>query len=375
MSETNARAVAVVGMSVRLPGASDLESYWKNLSAGVRSIVPLTDRELLEAGVTAEQLADPKLVKVAATLPDVECFDAEYFGISRAAAELLDPQQRVLLECAVHAFEHAGHDPGAFSGPVGVYVGAGMSTYLLDNLGSRPDVLRDHGRFSILYANDKDYAATRISYHLNLRGPSMTVGAACSSSLVAIHNACLALLACECDMALAGGAQIDVSARRGYFHRDGGLTSRDGHCRPFDARAAGTVFGSGAGLLLLRRLEDALADRDLIHAVILGSAVNNDGADKVGYAAPSIRGQASVVAEAQTTAKFSHPHIVQLHDVGEHRGIPYLALEYLEGESLHARTRRDRLSLDEVLRIARAPRQLLNHILRQTGRDARPGFG
>jgi 3-oxoacyl-(acyl-carrier-protein) synthase/pimeloyl-ACP methyl ester carboxylesterase/acyl carrier protein len=303
MSEDRSRAIAVIGMAGRFPGAPDLDAYWRNIVTGVESVSTIPRPEAAAADAALPR--GSKWIGVASTIEGIEEFDAEYFGMSRMEAEILDPQQRVLLECAVNAFDSAGHDPRGFDGAVGVYVGLGFSTYLADNIGSRADIMEKYGRLQLLRGNDRDYGPTRISYYLNLRGPSMAISCACSTSLVAIHQACSSLLSFECDLALAGGARIDVSANRGYLHQEGGTVSADGHCRPFDARASGTVFGSGAGLVMLRRYEDAVKARDNIHALILGSSVNNDGSDKVGYAAPGIRGPADVIAEALAVAEAS----------------------------------------------------------------------
>jgi acyl transferase domain-containing protein/pimeloyl-ACP methyl ester carboxylesterase len=305
MTEDRSRAIAVIGMAGRFPGAPDVDAYWRNLISGAESIAALSKSEALAAGCDVTPPGGSKWIGAASTIEGIEEFDAEYFGISRVEAEIMDPQQRVLLECAVNTFDSAGYDPRSFDGAVGVYVGLGFSTYLADNIGSRADIMETYGRLQLLHGNDRDFGPTRISYYLNLRGPSMAISSACSTSLVAIHQACTALLSFECDLALAGAAKIDVSARRGYLHREGGIVSADGHCRPFDARASGTVFGSGAGLVLLRRYEDAVKARDNIHAVIIGSSVNNDGSDKVGYAAPGIRGPANVIAEALAMAEAS----------------------------------------------------------------------
>lgn len=304
MSEDRSRVVAVIGMAGRFPGAPDVDAYWRNIVSGTESISPVPDKTpIAGGGLTSPRCS--KWIGMASAVEGIEEFDAEYFGMSRMEAETLDPQQRILLECAVHAFDSAGYDARRFDGAVGVYVGVGFSTYLADNIGSRADLLETYDRLQLLHGNDKDYGATRISYYLNLRGPSMAISCACSTSLVCIHQACTSLLSHECDLALAGGAKIDVSARRGYQYREGGILSADGHCRPFDAKASGTVFGSGAGLVLLRRYEDAVEAGDNICALILGSSVNNDGSGKLGYAAPGFRGQANVIAEALAMADVS----------------------------------------------------------------------
>ncbi|MGC1998526.1 MAG: polyketide synthase, partial [Candidatus Acidiferrales bacterium] len=295
----NTSRIAIVGMAGRFAGARNIDEFWRNLSNGVESIRQLTDRELLAAGVGRDELAAPDYVKAAAILDDVEMFDASFFGFSPKDASIMDPQHRHFLECAWEALEHAGHTPERFSGSVGVYAGSGMNTYLIQNLLTNRRLVESAGLFMLrTTGNDKDVLATRVSYQLNLRGPSISVQTACSTSLVAVHVACQSLLNHECDMALAGGVTIEIPHGRGYVYREGEILSRDGHCRSFDASSSGTVFSSGAGIVVLRRLEDALEDHDTIHAVILGSAVNNDGGRKVGYLAPSVEGQSEVIAEA-----------------------------------------------------------------------------
>lgn len=300
MAETD---IAVVGMACRLPGARSLEEFWRLLHEGREARVELSDEHLRAAGVPAQLLADPDYVKAAMLLEGIDQFDAGFFGFSPRDAALFDPQHRVFLECAWEAFEHAGHVPERFPGRVGVFAGCGMDTYLLHNILTNPDLVRRVGMFLIRHTgNDKDFLATRTSYQFDLRGPSVNVLTACSTSLVAIHQAAHSLLAGECDMALAGGVTILVPQDRGYLYKDGEILSPDGKCRAFDASSKGTIFGSGAGVVLLRRLQDALADGDRIHAVVAGSAINNDGGRKVGYLAPSVDGYAECVAEALALA-------------------------------------------------------------------------
>jgi acyl transferase domain-containing protein len=294
--------IAVIGMDGKFPGAKTIDDFWQNLCNGVESISFFTDEELVAAGVSPETLSDPKYVKAGSVLPDIEMFDASFFGFSTGEAKTLDPQHRLLLECAWSAIEDAGYNSEAYDGRIGVYTGASFSTYLHKNLLLNPDFLKSAGDLQVEMGNDKDFISTRISYKMNLRGPSVCINTACSSSLVAVHMACQGLLDQECDMALAGGVTIQVPKREGYFYQKGGINSPDGHCRPFDAKAQGTVFGSGAGLVILKRLEDALIDGDHIYATIRGSAINNDGALKVGYTAPSVDGQAEVIAEAMSIA-------------------------------------------------------------------------
>ena len=318
-SSLHSSSIAVTGMAGRFPGARNVSEFWRNLCAGVESIRSLNDEELLRAGIDPELLRDPNYVKVAAVLDDVELFDASFFGFSPRDAAILDPQQRHFLECCWEALEDAGWDPQQFPGSVGVYAGSGFSSYLIHNLLPNQKLMKTAGEFLLRQTgNDKDVLATRASYHLNLTGPSMTIQTACSTSLVSIHVACQSLLNHECDMALAGGVTIEIPNQVGYEYREGEILSRDGHCRSFDAQSSGTVFGSGAGVVVLRRLEDALADRDHIHAVILGTAINNDGSRKVGYLAPSVAGQAEVVAEALSVAGVEADSIsyVETHGTG-----------------------------------------------------------
>jgi amino acid adenylation domain-containing protein len=312
-------------MAGRFPGASNISEFWRNLRDGVESIRSLSDAELLAAGVSPEELASPDYVKRASVLDDVPMFDASFFGLSPRDASIMDPQHRHFLECAWEALEDAGHPPQSFDGSIGVFAGSGMNTYLIYNLLANRRLLGSTGLFQLKQTgNDKDVLATRVSYQLDLRGPSINVQTACSTSLVAVHLACQSLLNCECDLALAGGVTIEIPHGQGYIYREGEILSRDGHCRSFDATSSGTVFGSGLGIVVLRRLEDALADRDNIRAVILGSAINNDGARKVGYLAPSVEGQTEVIAEALNFAGIDAADIsyVETHGTGTVVGDP-----------------------------------------------------
>ena len=317
--------IAVVGMAGRFPGASDIGAYWRNLREGVEAITRFSDEELQAAGVPARLIADPDYVKTGAPLPEMEMFDPGLFGLTPREAEIMDPQHRHFLECSVEALENAGHSVDRFSGPIGVFGGSGHNAYLPYNLLTNPALVRSVGFFLMRHTgNDKDFLTTRVSYLLNLKGPSMAVQTACSTSLVAIHVAVQSLLNRECDMALAGGATIELPHRRGYLHEDGGILSPDGHCRPFDRSSQGTVFGSGVGVVALRRLSDAIESGDHIYAVIKGSAVNNDGCAKVGYLAPSVDGQAEAVIEALTVAGVSADTIgyVEAHGSGTPVGDP-----------------------------------------------------
>ena len=296
-----ADAIAVIGMAGRFPGARNLDEFWKNLKAGVESISFFSDDEIESAGMLTDLLKDPRLVKAAGVLDDVNLFDASFFGFSPREAEITDPQQRIFLECAWEAFENAGHDPERFPGLIGVYAGTSMPTYLM-NLYSNPELVNTIGPLQIGMANDKDFLSTRVSYKLNLKGPGLTIQTACSTSLVAVHFAAQSLLDGQCDMALAGGVSVSLPQKTGYLYQEGGIHSPDGHCRAFDSKGAGFVKGNGVGVVILRRLEDALADGDYIYAVIRGSAINNDGSVKVGYTAPSELGQAEVISSALALA-------------------------------------------------------------------------
>ncbi|HYO12152.1 MAG TPA: condensation domain-containing protein, partial [Thermoanaerobaculia bacterium] len=301
--------IAIVGFAGRFPGAGDVERFWENLAAGVESVTTFRREEMAAAGVEPALLDDPAYVPARAVVEGAELFDAELFGYSPREAEVMDPQHRLLLEHAWEALEHAGYDPRRYDGLIGVYAGAGPNTYLLLNLMARREALAAVGQLQAMLGNGGDFLATRLSYKLGLRGPSLTVQTACSTSLVAVHLAVQSLLNGECDMALAGGVRIAVPRRAGHTYQSDGILSPDGHCRAFDAAGQGAVDGEGAGVVVLKRLADALADGDHVHAVILGTAINNDGADRVGYTAPGIEGQAAVIAMAQALAAV-HPETI-----------------------------------------------------------------
>jgi amino acid adenylation domain-containing protein len=316
-------AVAIVGMAGRFPGAADVPSFWSNLAGGVESITFFSKEELATAGVDPARLADPRYVPARAVVDDVDRFDAGFFGYSPREAELIDPQQRMFLECAWHALEDAACDPSRYGGRIGVFGGVGMNTYVMHIL-ANAQVLEEAGVFQTAVASDKDFLASRVAYKLDLKGPALTVQTGCSTSLVAVHVACRSLLDGECEMALAGGVRIALPQRAGYVYEPGGIVSPDGHCRAFDAKAQGTVSGSGAGVVALKRLEDALAEGDPIVAVIRGSAINNDGSDKVGYTAPSVAGQAAVIRQALDAAGVAPADIsyVEVHGTGTALGDP-----------------------------------------------------
>ena len=305
-TETEGR-IAIIGMSGRFPGAQDLATFWQNLCKGVESVTFFTDDQL-EDGADAATRASAGYVKARPVLADVDQFDAEFFDMRDREAALTDPQHRVFLECAWEALEDAGHDPAVYRGAIGVFAGCSMNTYFLNNICRDRQAIEDFtgtfqvGEYPVMMGAGREFLATRASYKLDLRGPSLTIQTACSTSLVAVAQACQSLLLYQSDMALAGGASISFPQHRGYLHQEGGMVSADGHCRPFDASASGTIFGSGAGVVLLKRLEDAIADGDHVYAVILGCGLSNDGAGKVGFTAPSVDGQVAAIEQALAQA-------------------------------------------------------------------------
>ncbi len=324
MSDSSAYAeegIAIIGMSCRFPGARNPRALWDNLCAGVEGIRRFTDEELLAAGISARDLADPDYVKARGFLDDTSLFDAGFFDIVPREATLMDPQHRFFLECAWEALEDAGCDPARAPGPIGVFAGASISTYLL---GQQVDMSDGGALLQLAIGNFSDYLASRVAYKLNLKGPAVGIQTACSTSLVAVHMASLNLLAGQCDVALAGGVSIRAREVAGYRYREGGIFSPDGHCRPFDAKGAGTVEGSGVGLVVLKRLEDALEDGDHIRAVIRGTAINNDGAMKIGFTAPSVQGQAAVIEMAQAAAQLEPEDIgyIEAHGTATALGDP-----------------------------------------------------
>jgi acyl transferase domain-containing protein len=320
---SSASDIAVIGMAGRFPGASGLDGFWRNIREGVECISFFSPDELRTSGIPAFLSENPGYVPARAVIDDLELFEPGFFGFSPRDAAYMDPQHRLFLECAWEVMEDAGYDPHRYDGAVGVYAGASTNSYLVAVL-SHADFVAAVNDFQTIVGNDKDFLATRVSYHLNLRGPSVNVQTACSTSLVAIHLACQSLLTGECDMALAGGVSVRVPQRSGYLYQRGGILSVDGHCRAFDAAASGTVGGNGAGIVLLKRLSRAQEDGDQIRAVIKGSATNNDGANKVGFTAPSVTGQAAVIAEALGIAGIDPQDIsyVETHGTGTALGDP-----------------------------------------------------
>lgn len=294
--------IAVIGMSGRFPGAGNIEKLWQNVCAGIECITHFSDEELLRAGVTPDTLRDPAYVKAGAVLDDIELFDASFFGLSPNEAAIMDPQQRLFLEEVWNVIECAGYNPETYPGSIGLFAGSGISTYLLNNIYTQKQIIDLLGPMQVLLGNDKDSLTTRIAYLLNLTGPCYTVQTYCSTSLVAVSIACSSLLNGECDMALAGGVAISVPHRAGYYYQEGAIASPDARCKAFDATANGAPLGNGVAVILLKRLENALEDGDTIHAIIKGSAINNDGSLKAGYTAPSMQGQANVLVEAMANA-------------------------------------------------------------------------
>jgi amino acid adenylation domain-containing protein len=322
-------AVAIIGMTGRFPGAESVEDFWKNFCDGVESIT-FFDRSELEPSEQIVAAQNESYVAARPILKNPDMFDAEFFGVYPKEAAQMDPQHRILLECAWEVLERAGYDPAHTRGSVGVFAGCSMNTYFMRNLADQRGFVEDFtgnyqvGNYATMMGNDKDFLPTRISYKLNLHGPSMSVQSACSTALVAVAQACQSLLTQGCDMALAGAVSVTFPMHRGYIPQEGGLASMDGHCRPFDERASGTVFGHGAGIVLLKRLDEAIADGDQVLAVIRGFALNNDGSKKVGYTAPSVEGQAQVIARAQKMAGVSADSIsyIEAHGTGTPLGDP-----------------------------------------------------
>jgi acyl transferase domain-containing protein len=308
-------------MAGRFPGAKSVEEFWENLSAGVESITFFSDEELIEAGIPRTIINDSRYVKAAPLLDGIELFDSHFFGYSPREAQFIDPQHRLFLECAWHALEHAGYDADRYEGRIGVFGGAAMNTYLLFS-GLLPHFISEY--VLALTGSDKDFLATRVSYKLNLSGPSVAIQCACSTSLVALHFGCQSLLGGECDMALVGGVSVKVPQKSGYLHCEGDIFTPDGHCRAFDAKANGTIFGSGLGILVLKRLGDAIADGDSIHAVVKGTAINNDGSSKANYTAPSVERQSEAIVEAIANAGITADTIsyIETHGTGTRLGDP-----------------------------------------------------
>ncbi|BAY15299.1 beta-ketoacyl synthase [Anabaenopsis circularis NIES-21] len=317
--------IAIIGMSGCFPGAKNLDEFWQNLQNGVESVSFFTEEELISYGVDKNEINQPNYVKAKAILEDVDLFDAEFFEFTPKEAEITDPQHRFFLEHAWTALENSGYDSKTYPGQIGVYAGVGMDTYFLFHLYPNRELLEASvGKFRTLIGNRGDFLPTLVSYKLNLKGPSVNVQTACSTSLVAVHFACQSLLNGESDIALAGGVLINMPHKAGYLYQEGSILSPDGHCRAFDANAQGTLTGNGVGIVVLKLLKNAIADGDYIHAVIKSSAINNDGSFKVGYTAPSVNGQAKVIAEALSISGV-HPETIsyiETHGTGTNLGDP-----------------------------------------------------
>ncbi|MCW8824212.1 MAG: type I polyketide synthase, partial [Ignavibacteriaceae bacterium] len=313
--------IAIIGMSCRFPGADNIDSFWNNLANGVESITHFTDEELRQSGIPDSSINNPNYVKAAPIISNPGMFDASFFGFTPMEAKTMDPQHRILLECAYEALEHSGYNSENSSGRIGVFTGSAMNTYFMNQI-LRSKFVDEY--IPTLIGNDKDFLSTRISYKLNLKGPSINVQTACSTSLVAVHLACQSLLSEESDMAIAGAVSVKAPHKAGYICDGGGIVSRDAHVRAFDANANGTVFGSGCGVVVLKRLSDAIKNNDTIHAVIKGSTVNNDGSEKAGYTAPSVNSQADAVIEALSLADLEAETIsyIETHGSGTPLGDP-----------------------------------------------------
>ena len=314
--------IAIIGMAGRFPGADNVAEYWQNLANGIESITFFSDDDLRAAGIDEETINNPNYVKAAPILKEGPAkFDASFFGYSPREAQTMDPQQRLFLECAWDALEHAGYDAQQMKSSVGVFGGAAMNTYFMYS-GLIPRFSTDY--VPTLIGNDNSFLTTRVSYKLNLTGPSVTVQTACSTSLVAVHTASQNLLNRECDVALAGAVSVKVPHTNGHLYDEGGVQTPDGHCRSFDAKAQGTIFGSGVGFVVLKRLSDAIADGDTIFAVVKGSAINNDGSSKIDYTAPSVSAQSEVITAAMAAADITADSVsyIEAHGTGTFLGDP-----------------------------------------------------
>jgi acyl transferase domain-containing protein len=317
-------SVAIIGMAGRFPGARNIDEFWRNLCDGVESISFFTEEELRSAGEASSVIKDPHYVGARGILEGVELFDASFFGFYPREAQLMDPQHRLFLECAWEALEDAGCVTESYEGVVGVFGGAGINSYLLSILSRNQEGLSAAEGYQLAIGNYSDFLTSRVSYKLNLRGPSLNIQSACSTSLVSVHVACRSLLGRQCDMALAGGVAIGLPQKSGYLFQEGMILSPDGHCRTFDANAQGTVPGNGVGIVVLKRLADAVAEGDQIYAVIKGSAVNNDGSLRVGFTAPGVAGQAEVIATAHEIAGIDPETVtfIEAHGTGTSLGDP-----------------------------------------------------
>ncbi len=300
--------IAIIGLVGRFPGANNVDELWHNLCEGIESTTFFTN-EQLDPSIEPDLIRDSSYVKARGIIEGGETFDAAFFGITPREAEVMDPQARVFLELVFAALENAGYVADTFDGLIGLYAGCGQNTYFANHICGRSEIVNRLGEFQTMLANEKDFLTTRAAYKLNLKGPSVTVSTACSTSLVAVSQAFESLNSYHCDLAIAGGISMTTPQNSGYISQEGGMLSGDGHCRSFDVNGQGTMFNNGAGLVVLKRLEDALVAGDRIYAVIKGVGVNNDGADKVSFTAPSVDGQAQAIAMAQAYADF-HPESI-----------------------------------------------------------------
>ncbi len=316
-------AIAVIGMALRFPGADTVDEFWNNLRNGVESVTYFTP-ETLDPSIPADLVNDPNYVPARGVIRDAKGFDAAFFQMNPNVAKVTDPQQRVFLEIAWNALEHAGYSPNRYDGLIGVYAGMGNSTYYLNNVLPNKDAVQRVGSFLAMTQNEKDYIATRVAYELNLKGLAVSVHTACSTSLTAIAQACDALWNRECDMVLAGGSAITSPINSGQRYEEGAMYSNDGHTRTFDANARGTIFSDGAGIVVLKRYEDALADGDTVYALVRGAALNNDGSEKGSFTAPSVEGQSAVISMAQAMAGVSAADIsyIETHGTATPLGDP-----------------------------------------------------
>jgi len=320
----NIEEIAIIGMAGRFPGAQNTFEFWQNLHDGVESIQHFTDEELIKRGVSPERLAQPNFVKAGTIFDEADMFDADFFGYNHREAEIMDPQQRVFLEIASEALESAGYSPEAYNGSIGIFAGTSGNDYRKRIAANQKSITSGLDSLELMMGNDADFLTTRVSYKLNLKGPSLTIQTACSTSLVAVHQASQSLLTYQCDMALAGGICIRFPQGHGYLFQEGMIWSPDGHCRPFDSQAQGTLFGHGAGIVVLKRLSEAMEDGDTICAIIKASAINNDGAMKVGFTAPGVDGQAEVISTSLALADVTADEIsyVEAHGTGTPLGDP-----------------------------------------------------
>lgn len=316
--------IAVIGMAGHFPGAKNTDEFWKNLKHGVESIRKFSYEELKEAGIDEKTLNHPNYIRARGWLEDIDKFDADFFGFSKREAQILDPQHRIFMETAWEALESAGYVPENYKGKISVFAGTGFSLYFIQNILQNANIIKTVGGYHALICNDKDFLPSRLAYKLNLKGPAVNVNTACSTSLVSIHMACKSLINYESDMALAGGVSVGLPEKQGYFCQEGGINSRDGHCRAFDKDASGTVSGSGAGAVILKRLEDAKRDGDTIYAIVKGSAINNDGSVKVGFTAPGIDGQTECIRAAYHDAEVAPETVgyIETHGTGTVLGDP-----------------------------------------------------